>query len=69
MAWVLIRSGEAFGNFAGHKEWQLDNASDINNPPVEAQDAAPDSKAWTGDYAHIWNKQNDGTWVDIMEGA
>lgn len=69
MAWILIRSGEANSALSGHKEFQLDSAADINNPPEEAQKAAPDSKAWTGDYVHIWNKKNDGSWFDIVEGA
>lgn len=67
MAWKLIRSGEAYGAQSGHREWQLDTTSDIDDPPVEAQEAAPGSLAWTGDYAHIYNKQNDGTWVDILD--
>lgn len=69
MAWILIYSGEENSALSGHREWQLDSASDIQTPPEEAQSAAPGSKAWTGDYVHVWNKQNDGTWTDIMEGA
>lgn len=68
MAWVLIKTGEPGGNFSDHQEWQLDEASDINTVPAEAVNASPGSKAWTGDFAHIWNKANDGTWIDIMAG-
>lgn len=68
MAWVLIRVGEDHSNLGNHQEWQLDDADDIETPPAEAQSAAPNSLAWTGDYAHIYNKQNDGTWVDIVGG-
>ena len=67
MAWTLIRVGEPNSNLVGHQEWQLDNASDISNPPAEAQNAAPGSKAWTGDYKHIFNKANDGSWPDILD--
>ena len=66
MAWKLIRVGEQNSNVTGHQEWQLDEASDISNPPAEAQNAAPGSMAWTGDYLHIYNKANDGTWPDIL---
>lgn len=66
MAWTLIKMGEPYSNFSAHGEWQLDSAADINNVPEEAQKAAPGSKAWTGDYAHIYNKKNDGTWADIL---
>lgn len=67
MSWVLIKTGEPNSNFSNHREFQLDSASDISNPSAEANSAAPGSKAWTGDYAHIWNKENDGTWTDILE--
>lgn len=66
MAWILIRTGEPNSALAGHQEWQLDSASDISNPPAEAQNSAPGSMAWTGDFAHIYNKANDGTWPDLL---
>ena len=66
MAWVLIKTGQSDSNVVGYQEWQLDSASDISNPPAEAANAAPSSKAWTGDYAHLYNKKNDGTWVDMI---
>ena len=65
MAWVLISVGAPHSNLVGHQEWQLDEASDISNPPVEAQNAAPGSTAWTEDFTHIYNKGNDGNWVEI----
>lgn len=68
MAWKLIRVGQDHSNVVNYQEWQQDSVDDIDNPPVEAANASPDSKAWTGDYAHIYNKQNDGTWVDILGG-
>ena len=61
MAWKLISQGNN-----GYQEWQLDEASDIQNPPLEAQKAGLSSKAWTGDLAHIYNKKNDGSWFDIL---
>ena len=66
MAWILVKEGEAHSAMAGHREWQLDSTSDIGNPPAEAVSASPGSKAWTGDYAHIYNKTNDGEWEDIL---
>lgn len=66
MTWVLIKTGEPGSNFSNHQEWQLDSADDIETIPPEAENAAPGSKAWTGDFAHIYNKANDGTWPDIM---
>ena len=68
MAWKPIHCGEANSAQSGYREWQLDALEDIQNPPVEAQEAAPSSKAWTGDLEHIWNKANDGSWIDIMSG-
>lgn len=67
MAWTLLKVGEQNGAVSDHREWQQDSADDINNPPAEAQTAAPGSMAWTGDYKHIYNKKNDGTWADILE--
>ena len=67
MAWILIKQGEPYSAIGGHREFQIDGTSDISNPSEEAQNAAPGSTARTGDYAHIYNKQNDGTWVDIMD--
>ena len=61
-----IKTGEMFSSSSYQQEWQLDSADDINNPPSEANKSAPGSMAWTGDYSHIYNKQNDGTWVDII---
>lgn len=69
MAWILIKSGELHGNFSDHKEWQIDSESDINSPPEEAQSCAPGSVAWTGDFKHIYNKTNNGTWADITGGG
>lgn len=69
MAWKLIRVGQDHSNVGNHQEWQIDSASDIANPPAEAANAAPDSKAWTGDYTHIYNKANDGSWKDIVGGS
>lgn len=66
MAWVLLRVGEEYSNFSGHREWQLDSAEDINNPPVEATKCAPGSKAWLPDFTHIWNMDNNGNWIDLM---
>lgn len=65
MSWTLI-NGSTHRKLVSHQEWQLDSADDISNPPAEALRAAPGSKAWTGNYSHIFNKQNDGTWVDIL---
>ena len=66
MAWMLIKSGEPNSALAGHQEWQLDDSSDISNPPAEAQSAAPGSQAWTADFKHFYNKANDGSWPDIL---
>ena len=68
MAWIPIKMGEPYGAISNHQEWQLDEANDIKSPPPEALKAAPGSMAWTGDYKHIFNKKNDGTWVDILGG-
>lgn len=68
MAWKLIHCGDANSAQSGYREWQLDSSDDILNPPTEAEAAAPSSKAWTGDLAHIWNKTNDGAWIDIVTG-
>ena len=67
MGWQLLKYGEQNGPLF-HMEFQLDSASDVSNPSAEAQACAPGSVAWTGDYKHIYNKKNDGTWVDILEG-
>ena len=67
MAWQLLKYGEQSGALF-HMEFQLDSASDVSTPSEEAQVSAPGSIAWTGDYKHIYNKQNDGTWIDILEG-
>lgn len=67
MAWVLVKVGEPHGALSGHREWQQDEAGDIQSPPEEAQTAAPGSMAWTGDYEHIYNKKNNGAWKDILE--
>ena len=69
MAWVLIKVGGPDNNFTNHKEWQLDSESDISNPPEEALNSSPGSVAWTGDLKHIYNKANDGTWIDITGGG
>ena len=69
MPWTLIYSGEPNSALSNHRAWQIDSADEIQTPPEEAQSAAPGSKVWTGDYAHIWNKKNDGTWKDILEDA
>lgn len=66
MAWILLKMGEPNSAVDGHREFQIDSTDDIQNPSEEAQKAAPGSTARTGDYAHIYNKQNDGTWTDIM---
>lgn len=68
MGWVLIKQGEPNNNFSSYQEWQLDTAEDIATPPQEAENASPSSKAWTGDYSHIWNKTNSGEWTDMLEG-
>lgn len=68
MSWVLIKCGEDHSNFSQHGEWQLDSAQDIESPPAEAQNAAPGSLAWLGDFSKIWNKQNDGTWAEVLGG-
>lgn len=51
---------------SAHLEFQLDSVGDISDPPTKESSAAPSSKAWTGNYTHIWNKKNDGTWTDIQ---
>lgn len=66
MAWIMIKAGEPNSAIGGHRDFQLDSADDIQNPPEDAISAAPGSTARTGDYAHIYNKKNDGTWKDIM---
>ena len=66
MGWTPMKIGEEYSAISNHQEWQIDNASDINSPPTEALKAAPGSMVWTGDYKHIFNKENDGTWTDIL---
>ena len=69
MSWVLI-DGMVNQKIVAHQEWQIDDPEDILTPPIMERYAAPGSKAWTPDYQYIFNKSNDGEWIDILhEGS
>ena len=68
MSWVLI-DGMVNQRIVAHQEWQIDDPDDLLDPPEAERYAAPGSKAWTADYQYIFNKDNNGEWVDIINGG
>lgn len=70
MAWTLLKIRDIGQVYMDHKEWMLDNASDISNP-VDSEGnsientGAPGSIAATADYSSIWRKNSTGDWVEV----
>ena len=70
MAWHLIKSGgdgEEFG-FA-HKEFLIDNESDLSTEPATYGPIAIGSKAHLAGFQKEFEKGANGTWEHVVGGA
>lgn len=66
MAWTILEQGNEYNVFSNYKEYMLDSASDINNPP-DKNEYSPGSLAHTAGYKKVYEADMDGNWVEIGE--
>ena len=62
MAWHLITQGD--DQNSNYMEFLIDSASDISSPPSNYS-YAPSSLAHTPGYAHMYEADASGNWVEI----
>lgn len=62
MAWHLITQGD--DQNSNYKEYLIDSVDDIESPP-DSGNYAPSSLAHTPGYAHIYESDASGEWVEI----
>lgn len=66
MAWTLLRSGGQWEEFGfAHKEFMIDNDSDVQAEPVNFGPIAPGSRAHTPGYATEYERDAQGVWTLI----
>lgn len=64
--WTLINIGGDGSNYGeAHKEFMLSAESDINTEPQTFGAIAPGSLAFLPSFSKIWQKDADGTWVEV----
>ena len=64
MAWHLMNVAEVNSNWGAHKEFQMDNASEIANEPTDQGSIPPGSFAYGPGFDPFYVKCADGTWVE-----
>lgn len=62
MAWHLIKQGSSQNS--NYMEFLIDSVDDIDTPPAEYS-YAPSSLAHTPGYAHMYESDASGEWVEI----
>lgn len=64
MAWTILEQGNEYNVFSNYREYLIDDATDLENPPDPA-DYAPGSIAHTPGFKKIYEADTQGNWVEI----